>query len=118
MKIRFRVWDGEKMWYPSNDDEYAITMSGDLFVADDIFKQDSVAMLSTGLKDKFRQELWEGDIVRYTESYGAQMPAARIVFSDGCFIFGNLEEYVKQWVKQIEVIGNIYENPELLKEVA
>lgn len=40
-----------------------------------------------------------------------------ISFQDGCFILGYVTaDYLHTWNDEIEVIGNIYENPELVKE--
>lgn len=75
-----------------------------------------IAMQYTGLKDKNGKEIYEGDILRHNrEAY-----IGKVWFCDGCFMtdcegFGNqpMNDLDLGW---IEVIGNIYENPELLKE--
>lgn len=55
----------------------------------------------TGLKDKNKKEIYEGDIVQFQhiDDYGYMTN-----------IFSMESDIV------IEIIGNIYENPELLKE--
>lgn len=85
-----------------------------------------ILMQSTGLKDKNGQEIFEGDIVsdgfdigdiKSHKTLGFYMVDKKGVerwFSDGATIEG-FEEYVKTAFKTIEVIGNIYENPELLE---
>jgi len=64
--------------------------------------------LFSGLKDKKGKEIYEKDIV----NYGAD-PSV-VVFENGCFWSraGQYELYIH---RDIEVIGNIYENPELLR---
>lgn len=76
-------------------------------------------LLYTGSKDKNGQEIWEGDMVKCESlickvEYVVEPAIAGFVFNaDGRYI-----EYAVKDTRAIhyEVIGNIYENPELLKE--
>lgn len=74
-------------------------------------------MQYAGLKDKNGKEMYEGDIYDWQE--GGIM---KIVFRDGCFCLVKYETELSNYfpfmhwrVNEGEVIGNIYENPELLK---
>lgn len=70
-------------------------------------------MQYTGLKDENGTEIYEGDIVRHAADEGVY----KVIFEDGGFYVKNLFEYDFQTINEypLEVIGNIYENAELLK---
>lgn len=81
-------------------------------------------MQSTGLKDKNGKEIFEGDIlcdegieqesefVYVTVSYREGMWVCDQITDELCGYGGALNEFVSDY----SIIGNIYENPELLEE--
>ena len=82
-------------------------------------------MQSTGLKDKNGKEIFEGDIIRYnidvvdikrhpTLGFYTVLDGREGFFGDGMSI-DDFEEDAKEFSKTAEIIGNIYENPELLE---
>ena len=72
-------------------------------------------MQYTGLRDKNGKEIYEGDVVK-SPLYGQTI--GKIVFKGGCFVFWWGSDVASRtaaggFVEQGEIIGNIYENPEL-----
>lgn len=66
----------------------------------------------TGLKDSNGKEIYEGDIVSIDGANETHMRT--IVFERGTFHFGHLPDGMCDY-KDMKVIGNIHENPELLE---
>jgi uncharacterized phage protein (TIGR01671 family) len=123
--IKFRVWDKQNnemvQWADVRETE----------LLDDAFDgKDAVAMQFTGLKDKKEWEIYEGDIlqvkicddiipannrkamatVEWSDLYGAW----RVRCSQGDSYYFGLKENC--WVDNgnCKVVGNVFQNPELL----
>jgi uncharacterized phage protein (TIGR01671 family) len=109
-EIKFRMWNGvmHSVWFEIDPDR---------------LKADVVLMQYTGLKDKNGKEIYEGDIVKaedfdwgldgnYQIKWGGDYPAFDIFELSGKSL--DVEYNILSSDPDIEVIGNIYENPELL----
>ncbi|HEL2244877.1 hypothetical protein EI999_11190 [Streptococcus suis] len=92
------------------------TVEGDDHVYGDVIGfEDCVLMQSTGVFDKNGKEIFEGDVVKI---FGEKL--SKIYYSDGAFcvdiLIGGtpLHAFLSE---QLEIIGNIHRNPELMEEV-
>ena len=74
-----------------------------------------ILMQYTGLHDKNGKEIYEGDIVK-VRSYPSGYINTEVYFKDGKFAFDGSNYSFKDLNDKVEVIGNIYENKELLNE--
>ena len=75
-----------------------------------------VIMQYTGLKDGEGKDIYEGDIVKFLHKEERILNIGEISFEDGSFIVKEKTGafYMNAPFNILEVIGNIYENPELL----
>lgn len=75
-------------------------------------------MQSTGLKDKNGKEIFEGDIVEMAKDVYSDLTYYEIVrHRGGAYRLESNQHGCELWLRHTncEVIGNIYENPELLE---
>lgn len=70
-----------------------------------------------GIKDKNEKEIYEADIVRIFEGTKNER-IDEVIFSEGFFTKKGSPGSSLNYHQNIEIIGNIYENPELLKQYA
>ena len=122
----FRAYDSGSLSRMYQPDEVMVG-DGNIWIIDEdsvagewIVNNDIHLMQSTGLKDKNGKEIFEGDIV----DYKGREAVVKWHGSYASFIYrfvDGLQERVSEWdplflaCYNFEVIGNIYENPELLE---
>lgn len=118
MKPKFRAWDEDSQKMNGNVEIYiAKDKTIEVRPKDD----KTIVMQSTGLFDKNGKEIYEGDIVRFTLTDGfsyVTLEDGVVTYELGAFyVVNGLDEYIIGDINtnKIEVVGDIYENPELLK---
>ena len=94
-------------------------------LVDEFSIDDVILMQSTGLKDKNGIEIYEGDVINCRNSFRNPMTGSgalsinrdfKIIFKDGELKAKGFDIRLKNILSYSEVIGNIYENPELLED--
>lgn len=113
-----KLWDVASINFK---DRIAEIMDDDGNVWEYELNSNEIALMQyTGEKDKNGKEIYDGYIVR--EKYGVEIPMV-VTWDDDCSGFRTLgkydgEQYVGFVKDSCEVVGNIYENPELFNNVA
>ena len=141
-KIKFRVWDKkqEKMFYCSG--RYFLALSEEVWVLIEGSGEKekiptnqfegAVLMQFTGLHDKNGKEIWEGDVIH--DSSLAEYEGEYSIYMEdkynNCVVFWRNEdggwrvknklgscplEILTRGNTEAKIIGNIYENPELVE---
>ncbi|OFO05484.1 YopX family protein [Streptococcus sp. HMSC070B10] len=134
MTPKFRAYDGGSLNRMYQPDEVMVG-NGDIWIIDEdsvagewIVNNDIHLMQSTGIRDITNQEIFEGDVVKTTRFVGRADEVGGFYEYDKEFI-GIVKQLEGSWVidtgsdavclwteiEENEIIGNIYESPELLE---
>lgn len=130
-KLKFRVWTGNGMEYSVVVGEYGVFYvnpengtgldpkdSASLTPCNTKYPDDIPVMQFTGLVDKNGREIYEGDIVK--DKYKS---IGSVIYHTPYAGFASMidrEEWINtiqldQGRNKFEVIGNVYENPDLIR---
>ena len=107
-EIKFRAWDMDLNIMMIDMNPVELSM---------MIPPRAVILQYTGLKDKNGKEIYEGDVVKFSGTV-CDTAICAVEFHEGRFIF-RLDEFshrdIMGW-RNVEVLGDIYENPELLED--
>ena len=113
-RFKFRVFSKstQKLLMPDISD-YWFDSLGDI-----IEDEDCILEQCTGLKDTNGKLIYEGDILRYTYDWREEIKPVVFDTISACYGVEICKDFILPFannLSNIEVIGNIHENPELLK---
>lgn len=126
--IKYRIWDYDLKRFIEKEFEFLINSKGELF----IFRNDKLTffdkepyeiMQCTEVKDNNGKEIYVGDILEYRYVHDRRIKMIfPVILLKGKASFGVLDLYGNEvplyevTARCSKIIGNIYENPELINK--
>lgn len=121
IKIKFRVWNkGMGMSFPTSDAWYNLK-NGEFELP-----KETILMQSTGLFDHNGKEIYDGDLISWKDwergGGGYSNIISEVLWDDDksqWAILNHCKDNLAKFIKtttDFQIVGNIYENKELLKE--
>ncbi|MEI4336614.1 YopX family protein [Streptococcus suis] len=114
---KFRAWFSSEMY------DKPVVYDGEFYLdwrdfEDGETYDGAVLMQSTGLFDKNAKEIFEGDVVKLRYTISSDYEFFKVTrFRGGSWRIDNRRRGCELWLRneECEIIGNIYENPELVE---
>ena len=123
--MKYRLWCKDKNEWEK--DSWVILPNGNLMwveygnLVGGVYMKNHVLVKSTGFKDIEGKEIYEGDIIRYWDNFDEHYKLAVIKLDKGGFIITNnrINWNIGLTNKddKIKIVGNIYENKDLIKDM-
>ena len=120
---RYRAWLKKKQEM-DNEIDHISWLEDELYCIGDgitymVSAEDLVLMQSTGLKDKNGKEIFEGDIVKMSKDVYSEPTYYEVVrHRGGAYRLESKQHGCELWLRHTdcEIVGNVYENRELLED--
>ena len=132
-EIKYRLWDGKELHYelthmvaPNGMAYPLVRLEQNEVVVRNGADTDVTLIQFTGLKDRNGKDIYGGDVLRLTplDLQGENLPSiiGHVIWDDenARFIMrdtksAHIHSVSSAYANRLEVLGNAYENPELLK---
>lgn len=119
-----RLWNPDRKVMTAGADLNTILMTTDGVFVKEFERHKMIWLLFSGLKDRSGKDIYDGDIVKYelpnfpvfeADDIGEEFTEyiEVVEFKNGCFECDNVPTSAMN--EHMEIIGNIYENQDLIK---